>query len=368
MAHYRTQPHDCLPMVASTHAHDLNRREAAIAVGAMCIGGAARGAMPWPTLSWSVAAPETQGMNPKALEALAELGRASSMDSLLVARRGHIVLEAYYEPFRREMLHPINSATKGIVAALLAIARAKGLLLPPEAALLDYFPGRDVANLGTFKQAITLQHVLDMQSGLAWDEPLDTRPPTSLRQLRASADWVQFVLDRPMALPPGQAFNYNSGASHLLSAVLTRVTGLPADEYARRELFGPLGIADFQWQKDPQGIAAGGFGLSLTTRDMAKIALLVQQEGQWDGRQVLPREWVAGLRSGRVPMVISANLDFRYGQQWWRLPEYGALMAVGFNRQVVLVMHDLELVAASTGRSHWDFRRALEGLRAAVVG
>ena len=354
-------------MPPDSSRRSLNRRQVALAIAGLHMAGHARATIPWPTRSWAVAAPETQGMDPGALAALADLGRAGSMDSLLIARRGHIVLESYYEPFRGEMQHPVNSATKGIVAALVAIARAKALLLPPEAPLLDYFPGREVENLGAFKKTITLQHLLDMQSGLAWDEPLDNRPPASLRQMRASADWVQFVLDRPMALPPGQAFNYNSGASHLLSAVLARATGLPADEYARRELFGPLGIADFQWQKDPQGIATGGFGLSMTTRDMAKIALLVQQEGLWDGTQVLPREWAIGLRSGQVPMIISAQLDFRYGQHWWRLPEYGAVMAVGFNRQVVLVMHDLELVAAATGRSHWDFGRVLGALRAAVV-
>ncbi|WP_255440074.1 serine hydrolase domain-containing protein [Caenimonas sedimenti] len=343
-----------------------NRRSAVVAMAAVIAARVEAASVPWPTRAWAEAPPASQGMDATALQALSELGRAAQMDSLLVARRGHIVLETYYEPFRAEMRHRINSATKGIVAALLGMAQAQGRLGGNDTPVLDHFPDRSFANVNAAKRTMTLQHLLDMQSGLAWQEPLNDLPPVSLREMRASGDWVRFVLDRPMALPPGQAFNYNSGNSHLLSAVLARATGMSTEAYARQQLFQPLGITDVEWPQDPQGISAGGFGLEMTTRDMARIGLLVQQVGRWEDRQLLPREWVAQLQVSRVPMIISANLDFRYGQQWWRLPEFNAVMAVGFNRQVILAMPDLELVTVTTGRSHWDFRRVLGALRSCV--
>jgi CubicO group peptidase (beta-lactamase class C family) len=324
----------------------------------------------WPAThawaAWREGSPESQGMDAQVLQQLVAHGRAEQMDSLLVARNGVIVCEAYYEPFRAEMRHAINSATKGVVAALVGMAIGQGRLAGTEAAVLDFFPGREFAHDGAFKRTMTVQHLLDMTSGLDWAERLGNLPPTSLREMRASGDWVRFVLDRPMALPPGQAFNYNSGNSHLLSAILTRVTGEPTEAFAREHLLGPLGIEDVEWDKDPQGISTGGFGLRMTTRDMAKIAQLYLHRGAWAGRQLVPQEWVARVHESRVPMLISAGLDFRYADQWWRLPEFGAVMAVGFNRQVMLVMPDKQLVAAMTGRAHWDFRQVLGRLRAAT--
>lgn len=114
-------------------------------------------------------------------------------------------------------------------------------------------------------------------------------------------------------------------------------------------------------------MAIGGFGLRMTTREMAKIGQLYLQGGLWEGRQVVARAWTERVRAARVSMKISAWLDFRYGEQWWALPEYGAVMAVGFNRQVILIMPDKQLVAAMTGRAHWDFRRVLGLLREAAL-
>ena len=138
--------------------------------------------------------------------------------------------------------------------------------------------------------------------------------------MERSPDWQQFVLDRPMAAAPGTLFYYDSGNSHLLSAILSKVTGKSALDYARETLFGPLGIEDVLWRGDPQGISGGGAGLYLHPRDMAKIGYLWLRGGVWEGKQILPASWIEGVRQADVDMRESWAQDLRYGSQFWVMP------------------------------------------------
>ena len=320
----------------------------------------------WPTKQWPGSTPEEQGMDSNALAALVDFGAANAMDSLVVTRHGHIVAEAYYAPFKPGMRHRLNSATKGVLAALTGIAISQGKLSDTDRPMVEFFPERNISKLDQGKKSITLQHLLDMQSGLDWIEPLSDVVPESVNAMRRSADWLQFVLDRPMAKGPGAGFNYNSGNSHLLGAILTRQTGVPLKDFASEHLFQPLGILDVRWQRDPQGIYTGGFGLYLQSRDMAKLGYLYLRGGEWDGAQILPRNWVGKVFAARLPMTISATADWRYGDQWWTLPERDAYMAVGYNRQIILVMPRTGVVAALTGRRNYPFE-AMLGLVARAV-
>ncbi|MCJ0763473.1 serine hydrolase domain-containing protein [Variovorax terrae] len=318
-------------------------------------GAQAQPAGPWPTQQWESSAPEEQGMDSRALAALVDFGAANEMDSLVVTRHGKLVAEAYYAPFRAGLRHRINSATKGVVAALTGIAIEQGRLKGTDQPVMELFADRAIANLDERKKAMTVQHLLDMTSGLDWTEPLSDAPPRSLIELERSANWVQYVLDRPMAQAPGTGFNYNSGGPHLLTAILARQTGMDVQDFAARHLFKPLGISDIRWRHDPQGIATGGLGLYLQTRDMAKLGYLYLRGGEWEGAQVVPRRWVERVYQARVPMNLSAAADWRYGDLWWTFPLRKAYMAVGYNRQIILVMPQLGLVAAMTGRKNYPF-------------
>lgn len=318
----------------------------------------------WPAPDWAASTPEAQGMDSGALAALVEYGGNEQMDSLVVVRNGRIVTEAYYAPFRSGMKHRINSATKSVVAALAGIASGQGLLGSPDAPLLEVYRDRNVANVDERKQAITLQHLLDMTSGIDWIEPLSDRVPETMIALERSADWQQFILDRPMAQAPGTAFNYNSGNSHLVSAVLARKVGMSTEQFAVEQLFKPLGIADYRWQKDPQGVATGGYGLYLRTSDMAKIGYLYLQHGEWDGRQLVPRGWVDKLSNASVPMFPTGG--WRYGDSWWTLPARKAYVAVGYNRQLIIVLPELGVVAAMTGRTHYPIEDVIGHLERAA--
>lgn len=303
---------------------------------------------PWPTRGWALSSPEEQGMSSERLARLVDFGAFNDMDSVLVTRRGRIVLEATYAPFRARLKHHIYSATKSVTSTLVGIALGDGLLDSIDRRVVDFFPGRTIANLDDAKKAITVQHLLDMTSGLAWQEGLSGANDSNIAMAR-SPDWRQFVLDQPMATAPGTRFYYNSGNSHLLSAILSKVTGRSALDHAREKLFGPLGIDDVQWQADPQGVSIGGWGLRLQPRDMAKIGYLWLRGGLWEGRQILPAAWIEGVRRADVDMRESWASDLRYGRQFWAMPPRDAFMAVGKHRQLIVVMPKLDIVAVVTG-------------------
>ncbi len=316
----------------------------------------------WPAPDWAASTPEAQGMDSRALAALVEYGGNARMDSLVVVRNGRLVAEAYYAPFRAGMRHRINSATKGVVGLLAGIASGQGLLGSAQAPVLEQLRGS--ADTDPRKQAITLQHLLDGTSGIAWVEPLSDAVPDSLIAMERSADWVQYILDRPQAQAPGVGFNYNSGNGHLVSALLARQAGIDTDQFAARELFGPLGITDWRWQKDPQGVATGGFGISLRTPDMAKLGYLVLKNGEWNGRQVVPRAWIDKIFHASIPMFATGGL--RYADGWWAFPARKAYMAVGYNRQLIVVLPELGVVAALTGRGPYPFEDVIGHLERAV--
>ncbi len=307
---------------------------------------------PWPTRGWLVSSPEEQGMSSERLARLVDFGAANNMDSVLVTRHGRIVLEATYAPFRAGLRHHIYSATKAVTSSLIGMALGEGLLDSADRRVVDLFVDRPIANLDDAKKAITVQHLLDMTSGLAWQEGLDG-PYDSTIAMARSPDWRQYVLDQPMATAPGARFYYDSGNSHLLSAILSKVTGRSALDYAREKLFGPLGIDDVLWQADPQGISIGGWGLYLQPRDMAKIGYLWLRGGLWEGRQILPAAWIEGVRQADVDMRESWATDLRYGLQFWVMPRRSTFMAVGKNRQLIVVMPELDIVAVVTGSARF---------------
>lgn len=320
----------------------------------------------WPTAGWTGSTPEAQGMDAAALAELVDFGRANAMDSLLVTRHGRLVAEATYAPFRADMKHAVNSTTKGVVGTLVGMAIQDGLIASRDQPVLDFFADRPVANLDASKKAMNLGHLLDMTSGLDWKEKLDDSVPETMLQLGRSRDWQGFVLDRPMASAPGVAFNYNSGNPHLLSAVLAKKTGGSTLAYAQKRLFGPLGIQDVRWNQDPQGIEIGGWGLYLHPRDMAKIGYLYLRKGRWDGRELLPAAWVDQVLQASVDMGFGTAPAFRYANGWWTIPEKRAYMMVGFNRQLIIVLPERDIVAVVTGRRHYPFTALIDRITASA--
>ena len=216
---------------------------------------------------------------------------------------------------------------------------------------IDHLPAK-YADLRTPDNArITLRDLLTMSSGLDWEESRPYGDPkNSVWQMVRAPDPYRFVLQQRVTFKPGAVFNYNSGNTELLGLVLARSIGQSIDDYARDKLFGPLGITDFDWVKlrnSGQPFAAAG--LRLRPRDMAKLGQLLLNDGQWNGRQVVPKGWVA---ESTRPRLKAFGLG--YGYQWWlgrTFSKHGWLpwtAGLGYGGQSLFVQPDLDLVVAVT--------------------
>ena len=300
---------------------------------------------PWPTREWRSSTPEEQGMDSAALARLVDFVGLYKQDSLLIVRHGKIVVDAYYAPYAPNIRHDLRSVTKSFIGTLTGVAVQEGLLDSVDHRVVDLFADKHISNLDDAKKAMTVQNLLDMTSGIAWSEDAYTPDETIMRMYEAP-DITEFVLSQPMSEPPGARFTYNGGNPYVLSALITKKAGRDALDFARDELFKPLGISSVRWRDpDAQGVTDGESGLFLAPHDMAKLGYLYLHQGAWDGQQIIPSSWVDRARQGPV----KATNGFHYGNLWWSLPAKDAYMALGRHSQVILVLPKLDVVAVLTG-------------------
>jgi CubicO group peptidase (beta-lactamase class C family) len=295
----------------------------------------------WPTQGWRTSTPAEQGMDAGKLALMLDAVRQRNLDlhGLLVIRHGYIVSETYFGSNAPDTRHDLWSVTKSFISTLVGIAIDKGLIAGVERPVGDFYPGRSFANWTPAKQAMTLEDLLTMRTGLDWPEE-----DATFRSLYASGDWVKFVLDEPMRSQPGPEFLYCSGCSHVLSAIVQRQAGINTRDFARRELFEPLGIRDLAWETDRTGIPIGGWGMQLTPRDMAKLGYLYLHDGLWDGRQIVSADWVKAATAKHT----ASDTDLGYGYQWWTYPRWGPYAALGRYGQTIFVVPNLDLIVVTT--------------------
>jgi CubicO group peptidase (beta-lactamase class C family) len=299
----------------------------------------------WPTESWPVSTPEEQGMDSGGLARLIETVGTYKQDSFLIIRHGRIVAEAYFAPYVAGISHDLRSVTKSVVGTLTAIQLQKGILDSVDHPVMDVFADKQIQNVDDRKKVMTVQSLLDMLSGIEWTEKAYTPDETIMRMYK-SPDRTAFVLNQPMAGTPGAHFNYSGGNPYLLSALINKKSGRNALDFAKKELFEPLGIKSARWGPvDAQGVTDGESGLFLSPHDMARFGYLYLHNGLWAGKQIIPLSWVDRVKEGKVP----ATNGFHYGNLWWSLPEKGAYMARGRHSQLILIIPRLDVVAVMTG-------------------
>lgn len=285
-------------------------------------------------------------MDSASLARLIENVGAYKQDSLMIIRHGKIVAEAYYAPYIAGISHDLRSVTKSVVVGTLtAIQLQKRSLDSVDHPVMDLFSDKQIQNVDDRKKAMTVQSLLDMTSGIEWVEKAYT-PDETIMRMYQSPDRTAFVLNQPMAGAPGANFNYNGGNPYLLSALINKKSGQNALDFARKELFEPLGIKSAKWGPvDAQGVTDGEAGLFLSPRDMARIGYLYLHNGMWNGNQIIPPSWVERTKAGGV----TATFGFHYANLWWSIPEKGAYMARGRHSQLILVLPKLDVVAVMTG-------------------
>ena len=257
--------------------------------------------------------------------------------------------DPYWHPYYHGTdLHSMQSVSKTVTSVILGVAMLRGdFKSSVDTPILHYFDLAKVKNGDDRKRRITLKHILTMTTGLSWNEELaydDPRNDASI--MEALDDWVQYVIDRPMAGEPGKIFNYSSGNTELLAHIFQKETGQDIDSYGEKYLFAPLGMKH-HWKRTYLGVVDTEGGLFLNGGDLAKIGYLYLHDGMWDGKQIVSKEWI---QQSLTPF-IDAEENYKYGYKWWLYPLNGKFvwMARGFGGQELMVFPEQNLIAVFTG-------------------
>jgi CubicO group peptidase (beta-lactamase class C family) len=253
-------------------------------------------------------------------------------------------------------LHSLQSVTKSVTSALIGIAIGRGEIEGVDVSLLELLGDYDTSATDERFADATLEDLLTMRLGIEWheqDRPIG--PENTTLQLEFSNDWVEFTLSQPMDAEPGARFVYNSGASHLMSAILRTVTRRTVDLYAEEHLFGPLGIRSYHWKREPAGLPDTEGGLYLEAEDLARFGQLYLDDGIWQGIRLLPEGWVAASVSRHVEDVAPENPNWNagYGYQWWRVDRGGVEVwaGLGYGGQYLFILPAQRIVGVA---SSWN--------------
>ncbi len=250
-------------------------------------------------------------------------------------------------------LHTMQSVTKSVTSALIGIAIAQGAIPSTDVEVQRYFnhPNPFQGDPRSFK--LTLHDLLTMSAGIDWNESdYSDASSNDCVIMEHSDDWVTYVLDQGMVEQSGVVFNYNSGISVLLDQILFSATGSHADAYARKHLFGPLGIDDFFWKTTPTGTVDTEGGLYLSPRSLARIGELYANDGVWNGERIFQEGWVQDSFSPAIS--VGRGGDWMYGYQWWLLPDPGLPgkfipAARGYGGQYLLILAEDDVIAVFNG-------------------
>jgi len=387
MPHYFTAPY-CPRMIDRMQRILLM---ATLSIAPMAYGADSTGAKsPWPTHGWNQRSPASVGLDESILASLDNdiaKGKYSLVDSFQVFRCGSEVYSRnyahdyaklygkqaktkgplnarltgrynYFDPnwhpyYHGTDLHTMQSVSKTVTSAIIGVAITRGdFKAGLDTPIVRYFDVSKVKNVDERKRRMTLQHVLTMTTGLDWLEDVpydDPRSDSSL--MEATDDWVQYVIDKPMAHEPGTVFDYSSGATELLAHIFRKETGQDIEAYAEKYLFAPLGIRH-RWKRTYLGVVDTEGGLYLSGADLAKIGYLYLNDGVWDGQRLISDKWVHQSLNAAVD---TGWQGLKYGFQWWLQPRADGKPyvwhAIGFGGQRLMVFPAQQMIATFTG---WD--------------
>jgi CubicO group peptidase (beta-lactamase class C family) len=300
---------------------------------------------------WDVSTPEEQGIDRGLVEDTYR--RAAGIEnsrSLLVARHGRLIAEAYFHGGGIDVAQPTASVTKSVVSALVGIALRDGLLASVDQRMVDSFPEVHRDGLDPRKATITLRQMLQMRSGYPWEERSG-----HLNALFSTSNWIPLIEGFPLTSDPGTQFGYSNLTAHLTGIIVARAVGASLVEYADARLFGPVGETVPYWPRDSQGYCWGSGDVNLTPRSMTKFGQVYLADGVWQGIQVVPSEWVAESREayshdtyGQEILTYVRGID--YGYLWWSAVCGGHPVdfAWGHGGQVIFVIRDLDMVVVAT--------------------
>jgi CubicO group peptidase (beta-lactamase class C family) len=304
----------------------------------------------WPTKDWQVSTPEQKNVNSANLVKMKEYLETARkhVRSVVVVRGGDIIFEYYRAgtaPVNPNELQAVPAIAQTVTSTLVGMAISNKSLEGIDQKIGPFFseyPKKDPQ----FDQ-IALKDLLTMTAGFRWGERYE------LAEWQKSPNLMQTSVARLIEFPPGQNFVYDTASIHLLSKVMSKATGMSLEKYAAANLFQPLGITEWKWETDAQGYTTAGHGLQLKTRDMAKIGYLYLRKGMWDGKQLIPADWVQTAtqqQSRGLPEIAN------YGYLWWvtTARTHEAYFSWNYNRHYLFIVPDLDLLVAATADEGYE--------------
>jgi CubicO group peptidase (beta-lactamase class C family) len=317
------------PLVSGLVGSEVFAQSATSGIGPVAARGSAHDGLPR-------SLPETQGVSSEAIMAFLDDVAAAKLElhSFMLARNGSVVVEGWWWPYQPQRIHMTHSLTKSVMVCGVALAledKRFGL----DDKVVSFFPEHVPADASDNLRAMTVRNLLTMQSGHDHETS-----GSAWRPLKTS--WVAEFMKIPVVYKPGTKMVYTSAASYMLSAIVTKTTGMKLADYIRPRLLDPMGISDFHWDVSPEGVTPGGNGLSWTTADSLKLGMLHAQKGVWKGKQLLPAAWVADATRYQTD---DDDGGAGYGYQWWMGPNK-AYFGLGLFTQMSIVFPDQNAVLA----------------------
>jgi CubicO group peptidase (beta-lactamase class C family) len=282
--------------------------------------------------------PEGQGVDSAGLLAfIEEADKIDSMNSFMLVRHGQVVAEGWWAPYGPKCPHSLYSLSKSFTSTAVGLAIAEGKLSLDDQ-VLKFFPDEAPAEPSNNLKAMRVSDLLRMSAGQ------QTEPPRPAMQ-----SWVKAFLAHPVPFKPGTHFLYNTSGTYMLSAIVQKATGMTVLDYLKPRLFEPLGMEHPTWETSPQGISAGGYGLSIRTQDIAKFGQLYLQKGKWQDKQLVPESWIEAATARQTSNGSSPKSDWDqgYGYQFWRC-RHGAYRGDGAFGQYCIVWPEQDAVIAIT--------------------
>lgn len=327
---------------------------------------------------WQTASLSEVGLNEDLLIELTDRISAGFFDhihSVVIIKDDKLVFEEYWTGNDFGYLRPdylgtsidydmntrqnTHSATKSVVSALVGIAINKGFIQSENDIIFDYLDSSYGAWKNEGRENITIKDCLMMASGLEWNE-WDVSVSNSehdLIRFNQSTFPVRYLLGKPLLTEPGTSFYYNGGTVDLLGVIVANATGQSIPDFSRDYLFAPMGITNYNWQTlRPSGITCCHGDIYITPRDLAKFGYLYLNEGNWNGEQLIPQEWVESSTQNKISPGV--NWPDGYGYLWWRKNFnangriYESFKAMGWGGQEIIVINELNIVIVFTGSNY----------------
>ncbi|MFX1506979.1 MAG: serine hydrolase domain-containing protein [Promethearchaeota archaeon] len=305
---------------------------------------------------WQVSTPEEQDISSDLLNTMysnLKQKHSDKIHNLVITKNADIIFEKYY---LTNGSHQWYSCTKTVMGILTGIAVDQGYIPSIDQKVMAYFPVNNTANFDERKGNITIKHLLMMRSGFEWGEWTKpySDPSNVIYPWQESANWTKYAINRPMARIPGTAFDYDTGGSHILSAIIQSASGMATLDFAETYLFNPLGIEVDDWLKSNEGLVWGGVGLKISPRDMLKIGDLILNNGTRGGEQIVSEDWIRELaytpkEVDYIPgtlEVFTSSFWTHYGYQTWISPSHFGtyvISARGFQGQFLTILPEYRI-------------------------